>query len=70
MCKSNPHVRFYCPRCHEVQCGLKRQGKWIVLPHYRVDVQGIIERNGTRHLGKDTRPCVGGDVDYSKDKAP
>lgn len=70
MCVKNPHVRFYCPKCHEVHCGWRRHGKWIVPPHYRVDVDGILERNGARFLGKDNRPCVGGDVDYSKDRAP
>lgn len=60
VCKNNPHRRFYCPRCKEVHCGLKRQGRWIVLPHYRNDGTGVIANT----------PCRGGDVDYEKDRAP
>lgn len=54
------HARYYCPRCHEVTCGMKRQGVYIALPHYRN------ADDGTR-TGK---PCRGGEVDPKEDRAP
>lgn len=33
--KEGLHFRYYCPRCHEVACGMQRHDEWIVLPHYR-----------------------------------
>lgn len=68
MCINNPHARFYCPLCHEVHCGMKRQGEWIVQPHYRVDVTQIVTQS--KILKDASRPCRGGPVDYEKDKAP
>jgi hypothetical protein len=76
MCINNPHLRFYCPRCSEVHCGVKRQGEWIVQPHYRVDVEAAAGnaqniRHGVLQTGKfNTRPCRGGPVDKDKDRAP
>lgn len=67
MCKDNPHLNFYCPQCHEVACGMKRQGGWIVLPHYKEDVQGHLAKGSGRLFGL---PCRGGNVDYDKDRAP
>lgn len=52
--EGSPHFRFYCPKCDEVTCGMKRHDDWIVLPHWR--------------NGKDT--CLGGQVDGEKDRAP
>lgn len=61
MCDTAPHFRFYCPKCGEVVCGTKRQGQWIVRPHYR-HVAGEGPFN--------TKPCVGGNVDPKEDRAP
>lgn len=54
------HGRYYCPLCHEVTCGMKRQGEWIVLPHYRNGPAGRMDRV----------PCRGGPMDPKEDKAP
>lgn len=59
--KEGAHARYYCPRCHEVTCGMNRHGEYIALPHYR------------RTLDEHTRagkPCLGGPVDPKEDKAP
>lgn len=67
MCERNPHLNFYCPRCHEVACGMKRQGQWIVLPHYKEDIDSHL---AGRYAGMFGKPCRGGPVDYDKDRAP
>lgn len=54
------HGRYYCPLCNEVTCGMKRQGEWIVLPHYRNGPAGRMDRV----------PCRGGPMDPREDKAP
>lgn len=59
--KESAHGRYYCPRCHEVSCGMKRQGEWIVLPHYR--------RDHEEH-SRAGRPCQGGPIDPREDRAP
>lgn len=58
--KEHAHARYYCPRCHEVTCGMKRHGEYIVIPHYRKDIG---ERIGTK-------TCLGGPVDPKEDRAP
>lgn len=58
--KDGLHYRYYCPKCHEVACGMKRQGVWIVVPHYRSE----------DHSRVATRPCIGGAVDEKRDRAP
>ena len=66
MCKDNPHLNFYCPLCGEVTCGMKRQGEWIVIPHYKEDKEALLK--GFRsHFGK---PCRGGPEDGKADRAP
>lgn len=55
------HTRFYCPRCHQVTCGMKRQGQFIVLPHYTKD---------NPEARTSTKPCLGGSVDPELDRAP
>lgn len=67
MCKDNPHLNYYCPTCHEVACGMRRQGEWIVLPHYRNDVEALVKSQRAPVFG---RPCRGGPVDRVKDRAP
>lgn len=68
MCPQTKHVRFYCPNCHEVHCGQKRMGEWIVTPHYRVDVDiFLLDDNQRRMAGK---PCRGGPVNFETDRAP
>ncbi len=59
--KEGAHARYYCPKCHEVTCGMKRQGEWIALPHYRN------RDDGMRGTG---RPCQGGPIDPREDRAP
>lgn len=54
------HFRAYCPRCHEVHCGMQRQGEWIVTPHYSQDPNRRHGRN----------PCLGGPIDPTEDRAP
>ena len=66
MCKDNPHLNFYCPSCGEVTCGMKRQGEWIVIPHYREDIETHLKGQRASYFGK---PCRGGRVDYG-DRAP
>lgn len=66
MCKDNPHVRFYCPLCGEVTCGMRRQGNWIAMPHYKEDKE-ILLKGGRSFFGK---PCRGGPVNYPEDRAP
>lgn len=67
MCKDNPHLSFYCPSCHEVACGMKRQGQWMVMPHYREDKESWLKGQRGSYIGK---PCRGGPVDRDKDRAP
>lgn len=58
--KEGAHARYYCPLCHEVTCGMKRQGEWIVLPHYKAGPHGKMDRI----------PCIGGPIDPREDRAP
>lgn len=59
--KESAHARYYCPRCHEVTCGMKRHGEYIVLPHYRrTDLLDSMART----------TCLGGPVDPREDRAP
>lgn len=53
------HFRYYCPRCQLVACGMKRQGQWIVLPHYKPGWGAISDAT-----------CLGGEVDEREDRAP
>lgn len=59
--KEGAHARYYCPRCHEVTCGMKRQGEWIALPHYRN------REDGSRGAGP---ACLGGPINPKEDRAP
>lgn len=59
--KEGAHRRYYCPLCHEVTCGMQRQGEWIALPHYRN------REDGLRGTGI---PCRGGPIDPTEDRAP
>jgi hypothetical protein len=63
--KEGAHARYYCPRCHEVTCGMKRHGEWIALPHYRNGEEPL-----NRHGRTDRKPCVGGPIDPKEDRAP
>lgn len=56
------HRRYYCPKCHEVTCGMKRHGIFIVLPHYRGDPSFPVAIA--------TSCCPGGEVDEKEDRAP
>jgi hypothetical protein len=60
--KEGAHARYYCPRCHEVTCGMKRHGEYIALPHYR--------RGPEEGIRGQQKPCVGGPVDPREDRAP
>lgn len=59
------HGRYYCPLCDEVTCGMKRQGEWIVLPHYR---NGSEPDGGRGYVHG--APCRGGPIDPKEDRAP
>lgn len=52
------HMRYYCPKCGEVRCGIPRHGETLVMPHYR-----------KTESNKSTK-CLGGAVDVKEDRAP
>lgn len=68
LCRGNPHSRYYCPLCHHVTCGVKRQGEWIVLPHYEKSARERAYRND--EYAVESKPCRGGPVDEREDRAP
>lgn len=56
------HPRYYCPLCGQVQCGMKRHGVFMVVPHYK--------RRSSDEDGWKSSPCRGGPVDPREDRAP